>query len=167
MNVRADGAYVLIVECEQNQLWGTVEIVEVKTGKVVGTIEAHTLNRGPELTPDNKYAWIVDRRDCTNAYLAESKGCGHQEWGAELGFHHVCWAPSGRASSELLPVGLRIRRHDDLSNALPLVRGSEVELLVEGESHIDSGMRAPTAGIRLKTDLLATKNASQIVGQFL
>lgn len=57
-----DGAYVLIVECEQNQLWGTVEIVEVKTGKVAGTIEAHTLNRGPELTPDNKYAWIVDRR---------------------------------------------------------------------------------------------------------
>src|SRR5690349_13959428 len=57
-----DGAYVLIVECERSQLWGTVEIVDVKTGAVVRTIEAHTLNRGPELTPDNKYAWIVDRR---------------------------------------------------------------------------------------------------------
>src|SRR5262245_47624657 len=69
------------------------------------------------------------------------------------------WVPSGRASSELIAVRLRIRHHDDLGNALPLVRGGQVELLVEGEGHVHRGMRAPTTGIGLETNLLATKNS--------
>ena len=79
----------------------------------------------------------------------------------------MCWTPSGRASSKLIAVRLCIRRHDDLGNALPLVRGGQVELLVEGEGHVHRGMHAPTTGIGLKTDLLATKNAPQPIGQFL
>src|SRR5207302_5966888 len=112
-------------------------------------------------------AWIVDRCHFPNAYLAEGKGCGYPEWGGELGFHRLPWAPFGRVRPELIPVSRRIRRHDDLGNALPLVRGGQVELLVEGEGHVDGGMRAPTTGIGFKTDLLATKNASQTVGEFL
>src|SRR5262249_1419903 len=86
---------------------------------------------------------------------------------AELGFYDMRWVPSGRASSELIAVRLRIRHHDDLGNALPLVRGGQVELLVEGEGHVHRGMRAPTTGIGLKTDLLATKTTPQTITEFL
>src|SRR5262249_21557722 len=130
-------------------LWGVVTGSALETGR------------------QRQDAWIVDRRDFPNAHFAEGEGCGHQEGGAELGFHHVYWAPPGCTSSELISVRLRIRRHNDLGNVLPRMRGGQVELLVEGEGRSHRGMRAPTTGIGLETDLLATKNSPQIIGQFL
>src|SRR5262249_6130762 len=87
-----------------------------------GVVPSRTLEAGRQ----REDAWVVDGSHFPNADFAKSEGGSHQEGGTELGFYHLRWPSSGRASPELIPIGLRIRCDDDFSKVSTLMRGGQI-----------------------------------------
>jgi len=93
---------------------------------------------------------VVNGCDFPNANFPTGQGGSYQEWRAELGFHHLRRTPFVCPRAKLILVGLRVGGHHHLSDALALLRGGEVELLVECQRHVEGRMARRPQGYALK-----------------